>query len=92
VYRLKIENDAPLIVARLRQLDILLQTMSALVISLGHQNPAITKPIRSSLEIQEPTLLALFDAYREKGDTGAIWQVVTLLDNLKEMVGETPAQ
>ena len=34
--------DAPLIVARLRQLDILLQTMSALIISLGRQNPALS--------------------------------------------------
>ena len=88
-------TEAPLVIARLRQLDILLQTMSALVISLGRQNPAITKNVRSSLEWQEPTVLALFQAYCTSGGdtTGqtlaqAIWQVVTVLDNLKEMVGE----
>jgi len=87
-------TEAPLVVARLRQLDILLQIMSALVISLGRQNPAITKQIRASLEVQEPTLLALFQAYCTDADTmnstiaPAIWQVVTLLDNLKDMVGE----
>lgn len=80
-------------IARLRQLDLLLQTMSALVISLGRQNPAVTKHIRSSLDWQEPTLLALFQAYCTGGDNGAphalapvVWQVVTLLDNLKYMV------
>lgn len=82
-------------VARLRQLDILLQIMSALVISLGRQNPTITKQVRASLELQESTLLALFQAYctgaeetAESSITLAIWQVVTLLDNLKDMVGE----
>ena len=81
--------------ARLRQLDILLQIMSALVISLGRQNPAITKQVRASLELQESTLLALFQAYCSgAGDTAnssiapPIWQVVTLMDNLKNMVGE----
>ena len=69
--------------------------MSALVISMGRQNPAITKDVQSSLEWQEPTLLALFQAYCTGGEDGmghalapAIWQAVTLLDNLKEMVGE----
>lgn len=88
-------TEAPLVVARLRQLDILLQIMSALVISLGRQNPAITKQIRASLEVQEPTLLALFQAYCTGAEdtmnstiAPAIWQVVTLLDNLKDMVGE----
>lgn len=88
-------TEAPLVIARLRQLDILLQTMSALVISLGRQNPAITKYVRSSLEWQEPTVFALFQAYCMGGEdtTGqtlaqAIWQVATLLDNLKDMVGE----
>lgn len=81
--------------ARLRQLDILLQTMSALVISLGRQNPVITKQVRSSLEWQESTLIALFQAYCTGAEDNlsvalspAIWQVVTLLDNLKELVGE----
>ena len=80
--------------ARLRQLDILLQTMSALVISLGRQNPAVTKHVRSSLEWQESTLLALFQAYCTGGEDNAnhalapaIWQVVTLVDNLKEIIG-----
>ena len=84
-----------MVVARLRQLDILLQIMSALVISLGRQNPTITKHVRASLELQESTLLALFQAYctgvegtAESSITPAIWQVVTLLDNLKDMVGE----
>jgi hypothetical protein len=85
-------------VARLRQLDILLQTMSALVISLGRQNPAITKHVRASLEWQESTLLALFQAYCTGGGVEnnatnqalapAIWQVVTLVDNLKEIMGD----
>ena len=77
-------------------MDILLQTMSALVISLGRQNPAITKHVRSSLEWQESTLLALFQAYCTGGEEGAtnqalapaIWQVVTLVDNLKEIIGD----
>ena len=93
---LKTEStEAPLVVARLRQLDILLQIMSALVISLGRQNPAITKQVRASLEVQESTLLALFQAYCTGAEdtinssiAPAIWQVVTLLDNLKDMVGE----
>jgi hypothetical protein len=75
-------------------LDLILQTMSGLVISLGRTNPAITKPVRSTLEWQESTLLALFQAYSTEGQdvanhsfASAIWQVVTLLDNLKEMVG-----
>jgi hypothetical protein len=88
--------ESPLIVARLRQLDILLQTMSAVVISLGRQNPAITKHVRSSLEWQESTLLALFQAYCTGGEDNAtnhalapsIWQVVTLVDNLKEIMGD----
>jgi hypothetical protein len=88
--------ESPLIVARLRQLDILLQTMSALVISLGRQNPAVTKHVRSSLEWQESTLLALFQAYCTGGEDNAtnhalapsIWQVVTLVDNLKEIMGD----
>ena len=87
--------DAPLVVARLRQLDILLQTVSALVISLGRQNPALAKHVRSSVEWQEPTLLALFQAYcnAEVDFTShalapAIWQVMTLLDNLKDILGE----
>jgi hypothetical protein len=76
-------------------LDILLQTLSALVISLGRQNPAITRHIRSTVEWQETTLLALFQAYCTSGEdmmntslAPAVWQVVTLLDNLKDMVGE----
>lgn len=88
-------TEAPLVVARLRQLDILLQIMSALVISLGHQNPATTKQVRASLELQESTLLALFQAYCTGAeDTAnssvapAIWQVVTLMDNLRDMVGD----
>jgi len=91
-------TDAPLVLARLRQLDILLQTILALVISLGRQNPAIAKNIQSSLEWQEPALLALFQAYCTGVEDAmsaalapAIWQVVTLLDNLKEMVGEERA-
>ena len=87
--------DAPLVVVRLRQLDILLQTVSALVISLGRQNPAITKHVRSCVEWQEPTLLALFQAYcnAEVDLTShplapAVWQVMTLLDNLKDILGE----
>jgi hypothetical protein len=76
----------------LRQLDILLQTLSALVISLGRQNPAITKHVRSVVEWQETTLLALFQAFCTGGEdttlAPAVWQAVTLLDNLKEMVGE----
>ena len=82
--------------ARLRQLDILLQTMSALVISLGRQNPTITNHVRSSLEWQESTLLALFQAYCRGGEDNAtnhglapaIWQVVTLVDNLKDIMGD----
>lgn len=88
-------TEAPLVVVRLRQLDILLQIMSALIISLGRQNPTITKQVRASLELQESTLLALFRAYctgaeetAESSITPVIWQVVTLLDNLKDMVGE----
>ena len=87
-------NEAPLGVARLRQLDILFQIMSALVITLG-RNSAITKHIRSSLGWQESTLLALFHVYCMNGEAKAgdvigpaVWQVVTLLDNLTEMVGE----
>ena len=70
--------------------------MSALVISLGRQNPAITKHVRSTLELQESTLLALFRAYCTGGENNAtnhalvtsIWQVVTLVDNLKEIMGD----
>jgi hypothetical protein len=83
------------VVARLRQLDILLQTLSALVISLGRQNPAVTRQVRSTIDWQESTLLAMFQAYcTNKEDmvnttlAPAVWQVVTLLDNLKDMVGE----
>lgn len=82
-------------IARLRQLDILLQTLSALVISLGRQNPAITRHVRATVERQETTLLAMFQAYCTNGDdmahtalAPAVWQVVTLMDNLKDMVGE----
>ena len=88
-------TDAPLVVARLRQLDILLQTLSALVISLGRQNPAIAMHVRSSVAWQEDTLLALFHAYcnaevdiSSHALAPAIWQVVTLLDNLKDILGE----
>jgi hypothetical protein len=87
--------DAPMVVARLRQLDSLLQTLSALVISLGRQNPAITKPVRATIELQENTLNALFQAYCTGQEDAmsnslapAIWQVITLLDNLKDMLGE----
>jgi hypothetical protein len=66
--------------------------MSALVITLG-RNPAITKQIRANLEWQEPTLLALFHANCAAGEVKAddaigpaVWQVVTLLDNLKEIL------
>ena len=70
--------------------------MSALVISLGRQNPAITKHVRSSLEWQESTLLALFQTYCRGGEDNAtnhvlapaIWHVVTLVDNLKEIMGD----
>ena len=65
------------------------------MISLGPQNPAVTKQIRSSLEWHEPTLQALFQAFVAHGENSqdhalapAIWQVVTLLDNLRELVGE----
>jgi hypothetical protein len=82
-------------VARLRQLDLILQTMSGLVISLGRSNPAIRKPVREFLELQESTLLALFQAYCVDGQdlwdqrlASVIWQVITLVDNLKDLVGE----
>ena len=65
------------------------------MISLGPQNPAVTKQIRASLEWHEPTLQALFQAFVAHGENSqnhvlapAIWQVVTLLDNLRELVGE----
>lgn len=88
-------GDAPLVVARLRQLDILLQTVSALVISLGRQNPGINKYVRSCVELLEPTLLALFQAYcntevdlTSHALAPAVWQIMTLLDNLKDILGE----
>jgi len=84
-----------LVVARVRQLDILLQIVTALVISLGRQNPAITNPVRASVEWQEPTLLALFQAYcnaevdlTSHALAPVIWEVVTLLDNLKDILGD----
>jgi hypothetical protein len=84
------------VVARLRQLDILLQTLSALVLSLGRQNPAVMQNVRAALEWQESTLLALFQAYcgNERPENAAsalvpaVIQVVTLLDNLREIVGD----
>lgn len=87
--------ESPLVVTRLRQLDIFLQIMTALVISLGRQNPAIVQHVRTALEWQEHTLVALFQAYW--GDSShelngalanVILQVVTLLDNLREIVGD----
>ena len=81
--------------SRLRQLDITLQIISALLISLGRQNPAIVQHVRTALEWQEHTLLALFQAYCLDSDKDmdgylakVILQVVTLLDNLKEIVRE----
>ena len=87
--------ESPLVVTRLRQLDIFLQIMTALVISLGRQNPAIVQHVRTALEWQEHTLVALFQAYwgdnsHESNDALAnvILQVVTLLDNLRDIVGD----
>jgi hypothetical protein len=81
--------------ARLRQLDISLQIISALLISMGRQNPVVVQQAQAALELQEHTLSALFQAYcadnkREPGETLAqvILEAVTLLDNLKDMAGD----
>jgi len=61
---------------------------------MGRQNPTILQHVQTALEWQEHTLSALFQAYcsdsnRELSNALAkvILEAVTLLDNLKDMVG-----
>ena len=86
----------PLVISRLRQLNMLLQTVAGIIISLGRQNPIITKHVPSILVTQEATLVALFQAYCLGGEniaTGTlqswIWEIVTLVDNIKDLLGQT---
>ena len=69
--------------------------MTGIIISLGRQNPIIRKHVPSILGTQEATLLALFEAYcsgKEEITNGtlssSIWEIITLVDNIKDLLGE----
>jgi hypothetical protein len=69
--------------------------VTGIIISLGRQNPIIGKHVPSILGTQEATLLALFEAYCSGGEeiatgtlSASIWEIVTLVDNIKDLLGE----